>query len=412
MLNKVNREIPDEFLKDGKEVYQGKFYMDGKYVKKASPKTKIFEKPVDNKLCKSIREACEKCGAKDGITISFHSELRNGDYVMSMVTKVLIEEMGLKDITIAASSLGDAQDLIADYIEQGKIIGIQTSGIRGRIGEVVSAGKLKTPAIIRSHGGRPRAIEAGEVHIDIAFLAAASSDEWGNAKGTGGKNNFGSIGFGIGDARYADHTVIITDTLVDFPNLPAPISTVDVDCVCLIDEIGNPKKIASKEARFTDNPRELMMAENIAKIIAATPYFKDGFSFQTGVGGPSLAVNRFLDKGLVKNIIDVQDFDLTAIEHFTNNPKHFEISSSEYANPANKSAYVNKLDFVVLSALEIDTNFNVNVITGSDGILRGAPGGHPDTAAGSKCCIIVTPLTRGRMATVCENVVTITTPLN
>ena len=30
---------------------------------------------------------------------------------MSMVTKVLIEEMGLKDITIAASSLGDAQDL-------------------------------------------------------------------------------------------------------------------------------------------------------------------------------------------------------------------------------------------------------------------------------------------------------------
>lgn len=436
MLNKVNREIPDEFLKDGKEVYQGKFYMDGKYVKKASPKTKVFKKPVDSKLCKSIREACEKCGAKDGITISFHSELRNGDYVMSMVTKVLIEEMGLKDITIAASSLGDAQDLIADYIEQGKIIGIQTSGIRGRIGEVVSAGKLKTPAIIRSHGGRPRAIEAGEVHIDIAFLAAASSDEWGNAKGTGGKNNFGSIGFGIGDARYADHTVIITDTLVDFPNLPAPISTVDVDCVCLIDEIGNPKKIASKEARFTDNPRELMMAENIAKIIAATPYFKDGFSFQTGVGGASLAVNRFLedymveknikmsfalggissaickllDKGLVKNIIDVQDFDLTAIEHFTNNPKHFEISSSEYANPANKSAYVNKLDFVVLSALEIDTNFNVNVITGSDGILRGAPGGHPDTAAGSKCCIIVTPLTRGRMATVCENVVTITTP--
>ena len=89
---------------------------------------------------------------------------------MSMVTKILIEEMGLKDITIAASSLGDAQDLIADYIEQGKVIGIQTSGIRGRIGEVVSAGKLKTPAIIRSHGGRPRAIEAGEVHIDIASL--------------------------------------------------------------------------------------------------------------------------------------------------------------------------------------------------------------------------------------------------
>lgn len=304
---------------------------------------------------------------------------------MSMVTKVLIEEMGLKDITIAASSLGDVQDLIADYIEQGKVVGIQTSSIRGRIGEVVSAGKLKTPAIIRSHGGRARAIEAEEVHIDIAFLAAASSDEWGNAKGTGGKNNFGSIGFGIGDSRYVDNTVIITDIVVD--------------CVCLVDEIGNQKKIASKEARFTDIPRELMMTENAAKIIATTPYFKDGFSFQTGAGSPSLAVNRFieeymlernikmsfalggvtnaicklLDKELVKSIIDVQDFDLGAIEHFTNNPKHFEVSSSEYTNPANKSAYVNKLDFVVLFALEIDTNFNVNVITGSYGLLRGAP---------------------------------------
>jgi citrate lyase subunit alpha/citrate CoA-transferase len=52
----------------------------------------------------------------------------------------------------------------------------------------------------------------------------------------------------------------------------------------------------------------------------------------------------------------------------------------------------------------------VNVVTGSDGVLRGAPGGHPDTAAGAKCSIIVTPLVRGRMATICESVVTVTTP--
>ena len=61
-------------------------------------------------------------------------------------------------------------------------------------------------------------------------------------------------------------------------------------------------------------------------------------------------------------------------------------------------------------AAMIKAGFNVNVLTGSDGVLRGAPGGHPDTAAGSKVCIIVTPLVRGRMATVCEHVVTVTTP--
>ena len=436
MINAVNREIPDELLKNGKEVYQGKNYMDGKYVKKDSPRTRACVKPQESKICETIREACEKCGAHDGMTFSFHTELRDGDYVASMVAKVLVEEMGLKDITVAATSLGSAQNVIADYIEEGKIIGVQTSGVRGRIGEVISAGKLSSPAIIRSHGGRPRAVEAGEVHIDIAFLAAASSDCCGNASGIGGKNNFGSFGFGTHDSHYADHTVIITDTLVDFPNLPSSVSSIDVDCVCVVDDIGDAKKISTKEARVTDNPRELMMAENVAKVIAATPYFKDGFSFQTGVGGPSLAVNRFLeehmveknikmkfalggtsssvcklqDKGLVEHILDTQDFDQGAIDHIFKNPNHHEISLSEYANAANKGAYVNKLDYVVLSALEIDTEFNVNVITGSDGVLRGAPGGHPDTAAGSKCCIIVTPLTRGRMATVCDHVVTVTTP--
>ena len=39
-----------------------------------------------------------------------------------------------------------------------------------------------------------------------------------------------------------------------------------------------------------------MMTENAAKIIATTPYFKDGFSFQTGAGSPSLAVNRFIEE--------------------------------------------------------------------------------------------------------------------
>ena len=169
MKNAVNRNIPDELLLAGKEVYQGKHYMDGKYVKKDSPFSRRHVKPVEDKICATIREACERCGAHDGMTFSFHTEFREGDYVAAMVARVLIEEMGLKDITVAATSLGNAQDVIADYIEQGKIIGVQTSGVRGRIGEVISAGKLASPAVIRSHGGRPRAVEAGEVHIDTAM---------------------------------------------------------------------------------------------------------------------------------------------------------------------------------------------------------------------------------------------------
>ena len=436
MINAVGRDIPEELLVNGKEVYQGKYYMDGKYMQKAAPRNRRYEKPQESKIVETIVDALKACGAKDGMTFSFHHHLRNGDFVANMVMQAAVEELGLKDLTIAATSLGEAHDPIADYIEQGKVIGIQTSGIRGRVGDVVSHGALKTPAIIRSHGGRPRAIEAGEVHIDIAFVAAPTSDCVGNCRGIGGKSNCGSLGYAMTDAKYADHVVVVTDCLVDFPNFPASVEAIDVDAVVVVDSIGNPKKIASAAARISQNPRDLMMAENVAKVIASTPYFKEGFSFQTGVGGPSLAANLFLEKymdergikmgwaiggicgpmvellkkGKVGKVIDVQDFDLDAVNSINQTPGHYEMSASQYANPANKGAFVNKLDFVVLAALEIDTGFNVNVLTGSDGVLRGAPGGHPDTAAGSKVCIIVTPLTRGRMATVCEKVVTVTTP--
>ena len=436
MINAVGRDIPEELLVNGKEVYQGKYYMDGKYMQKAAPRNRRYEKPAESKIVETIVDALKQCGAKDGMTFSFHHHLRNGDFVANMVMQAAVEELGLKDLTIAATSLGEAHDPIADYIEQGKVIGIQTSGIRGRVGDVVSHGALKTPAIIRSHGGRPRAIEAGEVHIDIAFVAAPTSDCVGNCRGIGGKSNCGSLGYAMTDAKYADHVVVVTDCLVDFPNFPASVEAIDVDAVVMVDSIGNPKKIASAAARISQNPRDLMMAENVAKVIASTPYFKEGFSFQTGVGGPSLAANLFLEKymdqrnikmgwaiggicgpmvellkkGKVGKVIDVQDFDLDAVNSINQTPGHYEMSASQYANPANKGAFVNKLDFVVLAALEIDTGFNVNVLTGSDGVLRGAPGGHPDTAAGSKVCIIVTPLTRGRMATVCEKVVTVTTP--
>ncbi len=435
MQNKIGREIPESVLALGFEPYQGEGAKDGMEYRKQGPRVRACEKPFESKVQSSLREAIVKCGLTDGMTISFHHHFRDGDYIVNMVMTE-IAALGIKDITIAASSLGTAHDPVAEMIEQGIVTGIQTSGIRGKIGDVISHGKLKTPAILRSHGGRVRAIESGEVHIDVAFIGAPTSDCYGNARGKGGKSDCGVLSYAMVDAKYADKVVVITDTLVDFPNFPPSIEAIDVDYVVVVDEIGNPNKIASQAARMTQDPRDLMMAEMCAKVIAATEYFRDGFSFQTGAGGPSLAANRFLEpmlvkngykiswiiggitqpavellnKGLVGTIVDAQDFDVPSLKSVHEHPRHFEISTSQYCNPANKGAFVNKLDFVILAALEIDTDFNVNVITGSDGVLRGAPGGHPDAAAGAKCTLIVAPLLRGRMPTVCERVVTVTTP--
>lgn len=436
MINKVGREIPDSLLEAfHKEGFQGSYYRDDASYHKAAPTVRGVVDPEQSKMVSSIREALEKCRIRDGMVLSFHHHFRDGDYIVNMVMAE-VAAMGIKDITICASSLGAAHDPVAGYIEQEIVTGIQSSGVRGRIGEAISFGKLKTPAIIRSHGGRVRAIEEGDVHIDIAFVGAPTSDEYGNARGVGGKSDCGVLSYSRADAQYADRVVVITDCLKPFPNYPPSISMVDVDYVCVVDEIGNPAKIASNVVRMTTDVRELKMAGYCARLMALSPYFKDGFSFQTGAGGAALAVNtmlrpimeekdikmsfaiggitkpmcELLEAGLVRNIVDAQAFDVPAIESIRTHPNHYEISTSEYANPMNKGAFVNKLDFVILGALEVDVHFNVNVVTGSDGIVRGAPGGHPDTSAGSNCSIIVAPLIRSRIPTICDRVVTVVTP--
>ena len=69
---------------------------------------------------------------------SFHHHLRNGDYVVNMVMKAAIEELGLKGFDHRRDVFGRSTDPIAEYIEQGKVVGIQASGIRGKMGQVVS----------------------------------------------------------------------------------------------------------------------------------------------------------------------------------------------------------------------------------------------------------------------------------
>lgn len=436
MINAVGREIPEEVIKaTGREPFKGAFYYDNKQYTKAAPTVRGHVDPKRSKLIDSIHEALVRCGSHDGMTVSFHHHFREGDYVVNMVMEE-IHNMGLKNICICASSLGKANDAIVPYIEDGTITRIMSSGVRGKIGEAISAGKLKEIAVMYSHGGRVRNIEEGRVHIDIAFIGAPTSDECGNLRPNGGKSNCGVLSYAYADAQYADNVVAVTDCLVPFPNIPASISMVNVDYVCVVDAIGNPDKIATGAAKPTTDQRKLLMAKYCTDFVVATPYFKEGFTYQTGVGGASIASTKYLaeimreknihmglglggiatpmvkllEEGLIGKLVDTQDFDLGAVESAEKNPNHIEITGSEYANPMNKGAYVNQLDFVILAALEVDTHFNCNVITDSTGLITGAQGGHPDTAAGAKCTIVITPLLQGRSPAVCTDVTTVTTP--
>lgn len=435
MINAVGREIPEEILEmTGKEVFHGNNYFDGYVFKKSGPSTKCVINSNGSKVIESIHEALIKCEIKDGMTLGFHHHFRDGDYIVNMVMKE-VHKLGIKDITICASSLGKAHDPLVEYIEDGTITNIQSSGVRGRIGEAISKGKLKGLAIMRSHGGRVRAIETGEVHLDISFIGAPTCDDYGNCRGIGGKSNCGVLSYSMVDGDYADKVVAVTDCLVTFPNFPVHISMTKVDYVVVVDAIGDPEKIASGAAKPTKDMRKLMMADYCTRFVINTPYFKNGFSYQTGVGGASIASTISLAKimkergirmrfgvgGLTKPmcdllindqvdaLLDTQDFDLAAVES-VKDLRHFRISAGQYASPFNKGALVNKLDFVILATLEVDVHFNCNVVVGSDGMITGAQGGHPDTAAGAKCTIVITPLLQGRIPAVCSEVTTVTTP--
>ncbi|MGN0236653.1 MAG: citrate lyase subunit alpha [Lepagella sp.] len=387
----------------------------------------------------AIEEAIRRSGLKDGMTISFHHHFRGGDKVVNMVVDKLAE-MGYKDLHLAASSLSDVHAPLKRHIESGVITRISTSGLRGELAQAISSGVMENPVVFRSHGGRGAAIANGDLHIDVAFLGASSSDALGNACGysRSGKEKSicGSLGYALPDARYADKVVILTDDLVDYPNTPNSISESDVDFVVEVESVGDSSKIASGAIRDTKNPRDILLAQQAAKVIINSGYFEDGFSIQTGSGGASLAAVKFIreemikrgikasyalggitshmvklhEEGLIERLIDVQSFDRVAAESLRDNKMHKEVSSCEYASAEDAGSAVHYLDIVILSALEADVNFNVNVLVGSDGVIRGAIGGHPDTAADSALSIIVCPLLRGRIPCIVDEVTTLITP--
>lgn len=435
MINAVGRDIPEEILEQtGKEVFQGNNYKEGMEFYKQGPIVKVVMDHNTSKMVSSIHEALVKCGAHDGMTLGFHHHFREGDLVVNMVMKE-VQKMGIKDVTICASSLGKAHDALVPMIEDGTITGIQSSGVRGKIGEAISTGKLKGLAIMRSHGGRVRAIQTGETTIDISFIGAPTCDDYGNCRAVGGKSNCGVLSYSFVDGNHANKVVAVTDCLVPFPNYPAHVAGTKVDYVCVVDQIGLPEKIATGAAKPTTDVRKIMMAEYCTQVVVNTPYFKEGFSYQTGVGGASIAsaislgkimkergikmgfavggmtkpMVDMLEAGQIGCLMDTQAFDLDAVNNIVR-PNHFRISAGAYANPFNKGAFVNKLDYVVLAALEVDVHFNCNVVVGSDGMITGAQGGHPDAAQGAKCTIVICPLLQGRIPAICTDVTTVTTP--
>ncbi len=432
--NAAGRMVPDEingteavpFMGVGKHRPEGRKY--------APPIPTCIDYPGDNnKVVSSLSEALERCGLKNGMTISTHHHLRDGDLVSNQIFRIASEK-GIKDLVWLPSASFPCNDPVIEYLENGTINRIEGS-MNGPLGMFVSEGRMKGMAVLRSHGGRVQAIQDGEVKIDIAVLAAPAADAFGNARGTGGPSATGVLGYAKADYMYADKVIIVTDNLVDLPCFPMEIEGNYVDCVVVVEKIGIPEKIVSGSTQITKSPDRLLIAELTALFLEKSGLLRNGVTMQAGAGGTSLAIAVFvhemlrkkgwkcsfgfggstkymvqmLEEGQMGYILDAQAFDLDAVESVEKNLNHIPYSVFNAYNYHSKGNLTTMMDIMILGATEIDTGFNGNVVTHSDGLLLHGIGGWQNCLH-ARNVIIPVPLFRDRIPVIVDRVTTLCGP--
>lgn len=434
VINAAGRAVPVEI--NGKPAVPfmgvGKFRPQGRKYGPPIPSCSDF--PDDgNKLVPTLEEALIKCGLRDGMTISTHHHLRDGDLVSNKVFEIASLH-GVKDLVWFPSASFPCHEPVIKFLEDGTINRIEGS-MNGPLGRFVSEGKMKGTAVLRSHGGRVQAIQDGEVKIDIAVIAAPSADAFGNAKGTGGPSACGVLGYAKADYLYADKVIVVTDNLVEIPCYPMEVEGNYVDYVVVVDKIGIPEKIVSGTTQITRSPDRLLIAELTAVFLEKSGILKDGSAIQAGAGGTSLAIAvfiheilkkkgwksrfgfggstkymvRMMEEGYMGYILDAQAFDLDAVASVAKNPNHFPYSVFNAYNYHSKGNLTSMMDIMILGATEVDVNFNGNVVTHSDGYLLHGIGGWQNCLH-ARNVILPLPLFRDRIPVIVDEVTTLCGP--
>ena len=410
----------------------GKFRPSGN--KAAPPIATCADYPDDgNKAVTNIKTALQKAGIKDGMTISTHHHFRNGDLVANQIFNAAAE-LGVKDLMWFPSASFPCHAPIIDHLKSGVVHHIEGS-MNGPLGDYCSNGKMQGLGVLRSHGGRYQAVQDGEVHIDIAVIAAPTADPFGNANGLTGSSACGLLGFALGDSQYADKVIVVTDNLVPFPCVPFQIHGNYVDYTVLVGKVGDPEKIISGTTQITKSPDRLLIAEMTAQFCEEAGIVQDGFSYQAGAGGTALSIGiyfaeilkergwkarfiragsnqypvKMLEDGLVDYILDGQTFDLEGVRSMRENESHLATSPFTSYNYHSKGNFASMVDVVILGATEVDVNFNANVVTHSDGALLHGIGGWQNCLF-SKCTILPIPLFRDRIPVIVDEVTTICGP--
>ncbi|UCG86008.1 MAG: citrate lyase subunit alpha, partial [Gemmatimonadota bacterium] len=216
LVNAAGREVPAKVNGKDQVPFQGVAAYEPQGPKQAPPIRSCKDYPDSgDKRVPDLKTALEKCGLRDGMVISSHHHLRNGDRV-ALAALEAAAEMGAKDLMWFPSASFPCHEPVIDLMDRGVVHHIEGS-MNGPLGAYCSAGKMRGLGVLRSHGGRWQAIQDGEVKIDIAVIAAPTADPFGNSDASHGPSACGSLGFALADSVYANHVIVVTDNLVQFP---------------------------------------------------------------------------------------------------------------------------------------------------------------------------------------------------
>ncbi len=381
-----------------------------------------------------LRRALEASGLRSGGTVSFHHHLRNGDAVLN-ATLDACAALGLRDLTVAASSIFPCHAPMIDHIASGCVGRIVTSYMVGPVADAISLGRMRAPVTFQTHGGRAHAITSGALLIDLAVIAAPAFDAAGNLGGADGPNACGPLGYAMVDATYAGNVLAVSERPPQ-PLRRVCISAEQIHARASLPTIGDADGLQSGTTARAAGSEAAAIAALTAQVIEATGHVRNGLRFQVGAGATALRVAKEVGKGmaqagvrgrfiaggitqksvkmhqsgLFERLHNVQSFDRAAVEDYAQNPQHIAMSAAQYASPSHPDPIAQQLDVVVLGAAEVDLMFNVNVTTTSQGRIIGGSGGHADTAAGAALTIVTMPLRAKGAARVVQQVRHITTP--
>jgi citrate lyase subunit alpha/citrate CoA-transferase len=156
VVNAVGRRVPVEVNGKPARPFEGIDAPPPDGHKHGPPiRSAAYYPPNGDKRVPDLKTALQRCGLRDGMTISTHHHLRNGDQV-ALAALQAAGELGAKDLMWLPSASFPCHAPVIDLMEEGVVHHIEGS-MNGPLGEYCSHGHMRGLGVLRGdlHPGVP-----------------------------------------------------------------------------------------------------------------------------------------------------------------------------------------------------------------------------------------------------------------